>query len=427
MRRKISLFALVDCNNFYVSCERVFDPSLLFCPVVVLSNNDGCVVARSPEAKALGIGMGVPVFSVRDILKRSGARILSSNYTLYGDMSRRVMESILSVWPRMEVYSIDEAFLDLRGMNADDVHDFAGSLRETVRRWTGIPVSVGIAPTKTLAKIASGIAKRRADCEGVHYLRNEKDIEESLAQTAVEKVWGIGPAHEKYLKKRGIFSALTLAGAPDAMIRKQMGVVGLRTVFELRGVSCLPMEEIEARRKGIAVSKSFGRPILCLEEMEEAVAAYTSMAAVKLRRRQLAAGVLSVFLITDRMKKEKPQYYNMVSCELPEPSDDTGQLLRHALWGLRRIFRRGFEFQKAGILLTQLSPVDCGQGCLFSPPARAKAVPLMCALDQLNATLGKGALRYAVEGSNPSWKTRFAFRSKRFTTNWNELPVAAAR
>jgi DNA polymerase V len=292
-----ALFALIDCNNFYVSCERLFQPMLHGKPVVVLSNNDGCVIARSDEAKVLGIPMGLPAFKLANLLKAHPIEVFSSNYTLYGDLSARVMMTLTQWAPAVEVYSIDEAFLDLTGISTDALTPYGQTLRTTIHRWTGIPVSIGIAPTKTLAKLANRLAKRSP--QGVVTLTALSEIDATLACTRVEDIWGIGPGYTRRLKLHDIRTALQLRDANDRWIRQQLGVVGQRIVWELRGISCLPLELCPPPKQSLMVSRSFGRPIITLTEMREAVATYTTRAAEKVRRHQMAAGVVTIFLMTN--------------------------------------------------------------------------------------------------------------------------------
>lgn len=294
------VFALVDCNNFYASCERVFNPRLIGRPVVVLSNNDGCVVARSNEAKALGIGMGVPEFKVRELIQRHDVAVLSSNYALYGDLSRRVMDTLRGLASQVEIYSIDEAFLDVSGFGGRLEH--ARQMRQTVRQWTGIPVSVGIGPSKVLAKVANKLAKKTPGAEGVYDLCDEAARREALERFPVADVWGIGPAHAKLLLGHGCETAADLRDADERWIKKRLGVVGVRMVHELRGISCLPLERCPPAKKNIACTRSFGRYVETLAEMREAVASYAARAAVKLRRQGSCAGLLTVFLMTNNFR-----------------------------------------------------------------------------------------------------------------------------
>ena len=419
------IFALVDCNNFYASCERVFNPRLEGKPIVVLSNNDGCVVARSNEAKALGIGMGVPEFQIRPLLRAHGVQVFSSNYTLYGDLSQRVMETLEQFCPDLEIYSIDEAFLSLVGFERRDLTDYGRQIRQTVKQWTGIPVSVGIAETKTLAKIANRIAKRTPDTGGVFDLLACPDREALLGRVAVEDVWGIGPNHARLLKQHGITTARQLAGTDDQWIRKRMGIVGLRLVMELRGVSCLDLEQCPPPKQSLTCSRAFGTLINTLAEMEEAVSVYASRVAEKLRRERLAATVLTVCLTTNEFK-EGPQYSNALTLKLPVVTDSTSELIGCALQGIRAIYRDGYLYKKAGVMLTGLVPVSQTQADLFDSQDRRKSKRLMTAPDAVNDRWGAGTLHYASNGITKAWKTRFHRRSPAYTTDWDALPVVTA-
>jgi len=419
------VFALVDCNNFYASCERVFNPMLEGKPLVVLSNNDGCVVARSNEAKALGIGMGVPEFQIRPLLRAQQVQVFSSNYRLYGDMSQRVMETLEQFCPDSEIYSIDEAFLSLSGFTSRNLTEYGRTIRTTVKRWTGIPVSVGIAETKTLAKIANRVAKRTPDTGGVFDLLACPDRDALLGRTAVEDVWGIGPNSARLLKQHGIMTALQLRQADDQWIRKRMGVVGLRLVMELRGVSCLDLEQYPAPKQSLTCSRAFGTLINTFAEMEEAVSVYTSRVAEKLRRGGLAATVLTVCLTTNEFK-EGPQYSNALTLNLPVVTDSTSELIRYALHGIRAIYRDGYLYKKAGVILTGLVPANQTQADLFDDRDRGRSKRLMSALDSINDRWGAGTLHYASSGITKAWKTQFHRRSPAYTTDWDALPVVLA-
>ena len=362
-----ALFALLDCNNFYVSCERLFQPALRGKPVVVLSNNDGCVIARSDEAKALGIPMGLPAFKLADLRHEHPIEVFSSNYTLYGDLSARVMTTLTQWAPAVEVYSIDEAFLDLSGLSTHDLTGYGQTLRATIHQWIGISVSIGIAPTKTLAKLANRLAKRSP--QGVIALTVTPEIDATLACTRVEDIWGIGPGYTRRLKAHDILTAIQLRDADDRWIRQQLGVVGQRIVWELRGISCLPLELCPPLKQSLMVSRSFGRPITSLTEMREAVATYTTRAAEKLRRHRVAAGVVTVFLMTSRFTEE-PQYSNSVTMPLPVATQDTAELIRYALRGIEHIFREVYHYQKAGVILTALVPAHQIQAHLFDQKDR---------------------------------------------------------
>jgi DNA polymerase V len=418
-----TLFALIDCNNFYVSCERMFQPALSGRPVVVLSNNDGCVIARSEEAKALGIPMGLPAFQLADRLQEQPIDVFSSNYALYGDMSARVMTTLAQWTPDVEVYSIDEAFLHLSALPSEALMTYGQTMRTTIQQWTGIPVSIGIGPTKTLAKLANRLAKRSPEAQGVVTLTSPPEVEATLAQTRIEDIWGIGPGYTRRLKAQDIRTALQLRNVYDRWVRQQLGIVGLRIVWELRGISCLPLELCPPPKQSLMVSRSFGRPITALTEMREAVATYTTRAAEKLRKAQRAAGVLTVFLTTNRFADE-PQYANSVTIPLPVATQDTAELIRYALRGIEQLFREGYRYQKAGVIVTSLVPAHQVQTHLFDQHDRKRSQRLMAALDALNTQWGTGTVRYGAVGLQPRWTTRCARRSPRYTTRWQELVVA---
>ncbi|MFC1490526.1 Y-family DNA polymerase [Candidatus Latescibacterota bacterium] len=415
--------ALVDCNNFYVSCERVFNPKIACRPVVVLSNNDGCVVSRSDEAKALEIKMGVPAFKIAPLIRRENVAVRSSNYALYGDMSQRVMNTLSQFAPEMEVYSIDEAFLDFSGFAKSGLTEYGHKIRNTVRQWTGLPVSIGIAETKTLAKIANKIAKKSKKVGGVFDLTASPYLEKALSITDVGDVWGVGRRYAKFLRKYGIENALDLSRAEDSWVKKHMSVVGLRMVRELRGIPCISMESAPPAKKEICVSRSFGKPVRSLLEMQEAVSVYTTRAAEKLRAENSAAGVIMVFMMTNRFKDE-PQYSRSTIVELPVQTDCTQELIRYALQGVEKIFRRGYSFKKAGVVLARIVPENQIQTDLFDTRNRAASKKLMNALDAVNVRMGRDTLKYAASGLARNWKTLAEKRSPRYTTRWSELGCA---
>ncbi|MBD2115210.1 MULTISPECIES: Y-family DNA polymerase [Cyanophyceae] len=409
-----SWIALVDANNFYVSCERVFDPRLRDKPVVVLSNNDGCVVARSNEVKALGIPMGAPVFKLRSQIRDHSIQVYSSNYTLYSDLSRRVMQTLEQFTPDVEVYSIDEAFLGLSG----DVAAIAEQLRQTVQQWNGIPVSVGVAPTKTLAKVANHIAKKST---GVCVLDAPSMV---LADLPVGEIWGIGHRLSDRLHLQGVETALQLRDVELSWIRQQIGIVGVRLVQELRGIPCLPLELCPAPRKSCCVSRSFGRPMMAIAELREAVATYAARAAAKVRRDELKAGVVTVFITTNRFKPDEPQYSNSAVVQLPQPANDTFTLVQTALRAVEGLYQPGYQYKKAGVLLMELSPASIVQTDLFSNVAQQeKRGALMRTVDSLNRQFGAGTVFCASEGIRKEWQMRLGLKSPGFTTRWGELPV----
>jgi DNA polymerase V len=414
------IFALVDCNNFYVSCERIFEPSLEGRPVVVLSNNDGCVVSRSNEAKKLGIGMGVAFFKVRNLAEKHGVVALSSNYTLYADMSRRVMETLCNFTPEIEVYSIDEAFLNLSGFG-ENLTDYGRTIRRTVKQWTGMPVSIGIAGTKTLAKIANRFAKRSPEADGVFGLTEQARIDEALAQTGVEHIWGIGIRTCIKLKRAGIKTALALRGVDIEWMRRRFGVTGVRTVYELRGMSCYELEEQPPAKKGITVSRMFGRKVETLEELKEAIASYASRAGEKLREEGLAAGAMIVYVTTSRFVNPRKRYFNSHGVNFQVATNYTPELIEYATAAIERLYKKGFLYAKAGLILGELVPEGRVQGNLFDQTDRRKSRRLMQAIDAVNLKLPDSPLIWAAEGIDQPWQAKFAKRSKRYTTQWDEL------
>ena len=426
------MFGLVDCNNFYASCERVFRPELEGRPVVVLSNNDGCVIARSQEAKALGLRMGEPYFKVRELVERHRMAVCSSNYELYGDMSRRVMWYLQQTAPAVEVYSIDEAFLDLAGMDRyHDLAGWAGEVRGAVRQRTGIPVCVGVAPTKTLAKLANRLAKQEAHAgagAGVLVLGDEAMRREALARVAVEDVWGVGYRSAAKLHAAGVRTAAQLAGVGDAWARKHLGgVVGARLLHELRGFSCAGVVVEDEARKSLACTRSFGQPLTELADLAGAVATHVTRAGEKLRRQGLSARLLTVFVEISKYAGPPPPYSFSSQLTLPVATDDTLTLGQAAQRGLERIWRPGRRYVKAGVVLDGLERAGAGpQATLFgdlgTSPERAG---LMRALDALNGRYGTGTVKVAAAVAAPgqptAWAMRRGAKSPAFTTSWGEL------
>jgi DNA polymerase V len=419
--------ALVDCNNFYVSCERAFDPSLEHRPVVVLSNNDGCVIARSEEAKQLGIRMGAPLFTCRTVVRQHSVRVFSSNYALYGDMSARVMETLGRFSPRMEEYSIDEAFLECPRLSGACPMDWARRLRAQVARCTGIPVSVGIAPTKTLAKIAARIAKKKPGSAGVCELAAHDDIDTALAGVAVDAVWGIGRRYAELLRRRGIMTARDLKGADDGWARRHMTIQGLRTVMELRGVSCLGIEDAPPAPRSILSSRSFGSPVGDPAALREALADNISTAAEKLRGRGMLASAVQVFISTGG-HGPGPHHSASLTLDLPQPISDTRELIRRGLAGFDRLYRAGVCYRKAGVLLSGLHKERARQPVLFGcRAADERSGRFMEAVDAINARWGRGAVSFAAPAQAVrAWRMRRRFMSGRYTTCWSELPLARA-
>jgi DNA polymerase V len=411
------VFALVDCNNFYVSCERVFAPSLEGRPVVVLSNNDGCVVARSNEAKALGIGMGVPAFEVEDAIKKNNVEVFSSNYALYADMSSRVMETLSTFTPEIEIYSIDEAFLNLAGFGVP-LADYGREIQRKVRQWTGMPVSVGIGTTKTLAKVANHIAKRSAKAKGVLDLTDSAYLSKALVKTPLEKVWNVGIKTAIKLKRAGLKTALDLSAADINWIRNKFGVVGVRTVYELRGVCCYPLEDNPPAKKSICVSRMFGRSVNSAEELKEAISSYASRAGERLRQEHLAAGLMTVFVTTSRFIEDR--YFNSHTVAFPVATNNTMELIYNACGCIEKLYRKGCSFKKCGVTLSALVPEKKVQRNLFDGVDREKYQRLMRAIDAANKRLNS-SVQWAVEGISKPWHVKFKRRSNRYTTCWDEV------
>ncbi|MCJ0976009.1 translesion error-prone DNA polymerase V subunit UmuC [Pseudomonas sp. PS1] len=416
------MFALIDCNSFYASCERVYRPWLGDVPVVVLSNNDGCVIARTREAKRLGIPMGAPYFQWRDQMREWGVVCFSSNYELYGQMSARVMTTLEEMFPRLEVYSIDEAFADLTGLQSDLV-EMGREARARVLLWTGIPVGVGIGPTKTLAKLANWAAKSWRKSEGVIDLRDPSRRDRLLQMTDVNEVWGVGRRLTARLQPLGIKTAWDLAQYDPASLRRQFSVVLEKTARELRGISCLQLEEAVPPRQMICSSKMFGARVRELPPIREAVAAYVSKAAEKMRAQGSLAGALQVAIRTGMHNPDQPRYANAINCPLPYPTDDTRVLAAAAIRGLDAIYRPGYAYSKAEVLLMDLRQRGEFTGDLFAAAPRPGADRLMAVIDRINAREGRGTVRLGRIPAAPEWAMRREMMSQRYTTRWDELMV----
>ena len=421
--------ALIDCNNFYASCERVFNPSLEGKPIVVLSNNDGCVVARSQEVKDLGIKMGVPWFQIEGLARRHGIEAFSSNYALYADMSNRVMAILSTFSPQQEVYSIDECFLDLAGFERRGMTRYGQAMRGAIRRWVGLPVCVGIAPTKTLAKLANHMAKKRPRFDGVCNFNEMTpgEVDAITAELPVGEVWGVGGRIAERLQRIGIHTVRDLRQSSPKAMRQQFSVVMERTVAELNGESCLALEELAPAKKQIMSSRSFGRPVYALDELVESLASYMSRAAEKLRRQHSLAGGVQVYIRTNPFKEMEPQHSQGLILPLPDPTDDTRQLVSAAIAILRHLYRPGFAYAKAGVMLTDIIAADQRLPTLFDDAVGlARNKNLMQAVDRINRAFGHGTIRLAAEGIEQHWKMRAGRRSPAFTTRLAEIPVARA-
>ena len=417
----MATFALVDCNNFYASCERLFQPHLRDRPVVVLSNNDGCVIARSNEAKALGIPMGAPLFKIRMLVEEHGVTVRSSNYALYGDISERVMQVLGFQAPAHEIYSIDECFLDLDRMAVANLTDWCRELRHRTHQWTGIPVSIGVGPTKTLAKVANRLAKKSTKAGGVLDLaHNPEWVGAALRKTAVGDVWGIGRRWSAMLEERGIHTALDLANAQDGWVRQRMGIVGLRTVHELRGLVCHALDDQPAPRQTTCCSRTFGEAIRDKGQVHEAVMSFAERVAEKVRHADQVAGAVQLFIRTDPFDQNAVQKSVSGSATLQRPTSDTRAITDAVLRIFERIWRDGYGWRKAGVLLLDLAASSDVPASLFDVVEQPDG--LMEAIDQINARFGRGKARLGLAGKNAEWRMRQDNLSPSFTTRWNDLP-----
>lgn len=423
------IFALVDCNSFYASCERVFDPSLTDVPVIVLSNNDGCVIARTDEAKALGIKMGEPFFKIRHLIAKNGVHVCSSNYPLYADMSQRAVAVLSQFTPQIEVYSIDESFLSLDGFSHIDLTAYGHEIRSRVLKWTGLPVCVGIASTKTLAKLANKLAKKRSQFAGVCNLQAiaPAAVDDLLEQTALDQIWGIGHRLAPRLAEYGVHNARELRDAPEKRLREQFGVVMERMILELRGISCLELEEVTPPRKEIVVSRSFGQPITDKSEILEAVSTYAARASEKLREQHSVTRLLSVFAHTNLFNPREPYYSASTLVQLTRPTDDMRYLISGACRGLEKIFRPGFRYAKAGVMLLDLRDAGIVQESLWGDSS-SMSPALMSTVDAINRRMGRNAIGSAAAGvgSRKSWLMRRRHLSPAYTTRWCDIPIVHA-
>ena len=414
--------ALVDCNSFYVSCERLFKPKIISKPVVVLSNNDGCVISRSNEAKALGIKMGEPYFKVKELIKKNRVYIFSSNYSLYGDLSRRVMRILKTFSPNVEIYSIDEAFIDLSFLKEKEIEDYGKKIRERVLKWTGIPTSVGISSTKTLSKVANHIAKKEK--AGVIYLN--KNVDEKLKKFPICDVWGVGKQLSKFYMKNGIDNAYKLKIASNTWVKKGTNVLGSRTAMELRGISCIDLELHEEKRKNCCVSRSFGKKVTDLQKLEEAVTTYCLNAAEKIRGDNQVCKRLTVFIRTSPFNKNKKFYSNAITIDLPIATSNSIEMVKKARNALKKIYKPGFFYQKAGIILSNLKDSETSEFNLFSPVIEKKSKKLMKAIDYTNMKYGRHAISIANAGISKGWKMRREHSSGIDTASFTYLPKVTA-
>ena len=412
--------ALIDCNSFYVSCERLFNPKIRKKPVVVLSNNDGCIISRSNEAKALGIKMGEPYFKARDIILKNKVEVFSSNYSLYGDLSRRVMRTLKRFNSDIEVYSIDEAFMDLSNYTDTEVESVGREIRQTVLKWTGIPTSIGIAKTKTLSKVANHIAKKKQS--GVTSLIGIENLDPILEKVEINDVWGVGRQLTKFYQKNGIYNAKQLKNKSNTWIKKSSNVLSSRTAMELRGVPCIDIETTQTKRKSCVVSRSFGKRIETFQELKEAVANYCLNASEKIRSESLVAKAITVFVRTSPFQRNFGYYSNSKTVDFPIATNNSIETVKVAMSILDSIFKNGYRYQKAGVMLTGLSNAD-GKKNLFSSEKDEKINSLMRSIDNTNYRYGRSTLSLASAGVQKRWNMRRQYSSKIDTADFYCLPT----
>lgn len=414
------MYCLCDCNNFYASCERVFNPSLIGQAVIVLSNNDGCVIARSNEAKALGIKMGQPLYQVKELIEKRKVAVFSANFALYGDLSRRVMETLREFAPALEIYSIDEAFMDLRGIDVNSLSEFGLRVSKTVKRHTGIPLSVGIAPTKTLAKIASKLCKQYPKLNGACVMCRKEDIEKVLKKFPIEDVWGIGRRYSKMLNSIRVQSAWDFTQLSPELVRKKMSVVGLRTWRELQGTPCIEIETVLPDKQQICTSRSFAKEITDLEELKTAISNFTVTCSEKLRKQKCVCGELNVFIYTNRFRSDMPQHYENKIVRLEIPTDSSLELVKYATDALSQIFHAGYGYKKAGAILSRISPKSGQQTQLFDTIDRDKHNRIMEVVDTVNKNQGRRSILLACQGFE-GVKMNRNHLSPNYTTDWADI------
>ena len=415
--------ALIDCNSFYVSCERLFNPKLNNKPVVVLSNNDGCVISRSTEAKRLGIKMGEPYFKVKELVRKNNVHIFSSNYALYGDISRRVMKTLKSFSDKIEIYSIDEAFVDLSHVEDKEVENYGKEIRERILKWTGIPTSVGISNTKTLSKVANHIAKKNKT--GVIYLK--ENIDEKLKKFHISDIWGVGKQLSKLYIKNGIDTAYKLKNISNTWVKKSTNVLGAKTVMELRGITCIDLETQEIKRKSCCVSRSFGKKVESLEKLQESVTTHCLNAAEKIRNDNQITKSITIFIRTSPFDKYRKYYSNSITIDLPMATSNSLELVKMGITGLKKIYKYGYFYQKAGIILSKLTESSENEFNLLAPIMENKSQTLMKAIDFTNAKYGRNSISIAQAGINNTWKMRREHYSKIDTASFGALPTIKAR
>ena len=420
---KKNKIALVACNSFYVSGERLFNPKIINKPVVVLSNNDGCVISRSTEAKKIGIKMGEPYFKVKELVKKNSVHIFSSNYALYGDLSRRVMKTLKSFTDKIEIYSIDEAFIDLSHIEDKEIENYGKEIKERILKWTGIPTSVGIANTKTLSKVSNHIAKENKT--GVIYIK--EDVDEKLKNFHISDIWGVGKQLSKLYIKNGIDTAYKLKNISNSWVKKSTNVLGAKTVMELRGTSCIDLITHETKRKSCCVSRSFGKKVESLNKLKESITTHCLNAAEKIRNDNQVTKSITVSIRTSPFDKNRNYYSNTITIDLPMATSNSIELIKNAIIGLKKIYRYGYFYQKAGVTLSKLQDMELNELNLLTPLMENKSKTLMRAIDFTNAKYGRNSISIAQAGINNSWKMKREHFSKIDTASFSHLPTIIAR
>ena len=420
------MFGLCDCDSFFASCERIFRPDLYGKPVVVLSNNDGCIVALTKEAKSIGLQRGQSYFQIKDIAKKHDVTVFSSNYTLYGDISSRIISLLYEHMGNVDVYSIDEAFFEIEG-DYDNMRKRLVSMRSAIWKGIGVPVSIGIAPTYTLAKIASHFAKKVSGYKGVCFINTDEKREKALALTPIEDVWGIGRRYNRKLQEYGITNALQFTQFSESWVDNLMGIQGVRTWKELRGIACKTIEET-SEKKSICTSRSFSNMVSDIQQLSESIAEFTSKSALKLRRQKSACNSITVFIMTNRFRDDLPQYFNSHTVSMPVATNSTSELIHYAFKALNIIYREGYQYKKSGVILSDICPETAIQQQLFDTVDRQKQQRLTKTLDEINQKYGESAVHLAVQNKteNKDWKLRREHKSPDYTTNINEIITVKA-
>jgi len=416
------MIGLCDCNNFFVSCERVFNPSLNGKPVVALSNNDGCIISRSEEAKKLGIKMGQPIYQVKELVEKYKVAVFSSNYYLYGDLSQRVMDTLKTFSPSVEIYSIDEAFINFQGFDFDSLKEYGNSIVKTIKKNVGIPVSLGIAQTKTLAKVASKLCKKYPKLQGCCLMYRPEDITKVLNSFPIEDIWGVGRKYSKMLKNNNIHTAEQFRQLSPDWVRGKMSVVGLRTWKELHGEPCIPFGYIIPDKQSICVSRSFAKELTAIEPLTEALATFVSMAAEKLRKQNSLTRQMQIFIYTNRHRKDKAQHFEGKLITFPTSTNSTIEMVHYATRALKEIYQKEYGYKKAGVILYEISQDTGTQNILFDSIDRSKHTSLMLIMDKLNAQHGKNTVSVGTQGKSkiPAHQDHL---SPRYTTHWDEIMV----